>query len=262
MTKALPALLTAVATMTASPALAATYQADFSTSALDPTLGYTGGTGYSLSSGGGFLTLTYSIPPSATVMTVNPSVYTRFDILGDYTADVTVDASGVPLDFGDGAGQPGLVAHDGANDVTALGIDRYASGTSATYFTDNSGAIAASGGVSAPSVATLQFQRVGKTLTASFAPIGSSSFTAISTTTDPSYGGPAVFTLSSYYNGLAGTAGVIRFSDFTITTPDAAAVPEPASWAAMSVGLGAVGWVARRRRRVGARPSAMPGALG
>ncbi len=228
---------------------AATYTANFNSSTLDPLLGFTGGTGYTLSSGDGFLSLNYDIPSTSSSIVVNPSIYTNFYIDGDYTADVTVNFSGIPVDNGDGSGSPAFVAHDGLNDFNVISADTIAAGSFVAGFQSLSGIGATTGFAFTSDNVKLQFQRIGKTLIESYAPAGSTSFQVLTTTTDSSYGGPASFTLSSYYSGTDGIVGVIKFSDFSIDTPSPSSVPECATWAMMICGLGAIGGLTRGSRR-------------
>jgi Asp-tRNA(Asn)/Glu-tRNA(Gln) amidotransferase A subunit family amidase len=50
----------------------------------------------------------------------------------------------------------------------------------------------------------------------------------------------------------AAVAGAKALNAYTVTTPDdalAGAVPEPATWAMMILGFGAIGWSVRRGRK-------------
>lgn len=90
---------------------------------------------------------------------------------------------------------------------------------------------------------TLQIKRVGTTLTKSYKLDGQSDFSLISSFTDNSVAGWAIFDLTNY----ADQASAVKFTSFNIEP--LAAVPEPATWAMLLGGLALVGVQARRRAR-------------
>lgn len=231
-----------------APASAATYTADFSSSTIDPSLGIIGDAA-SVSSGGGYLTISYDQASSSENMWAQNGVGTNFQISGNYVASVTLDMSDQPLSIYPTSYFDAAMCGYSTSSPNGSCISNFRDPSqfvSNPFFTVD-GTYMPQGQFASASTVHLRIARQGSTVTESIA-LGNGAFNVVASLTDSRLAGPVSFGLTNLYNGTAGGSGSVRFSNFTITQ---SSVPEPASWAMMLAGFGLVGSTVRRRKSAG-----------
>jgi len=231
----------------ATGAQALTYTADFSGPALDSSLGFFAGSNGSMSSGGGSVLITLDEPDVAGGNVDNAVIYTNFQIAGDYVATVTADVSHVgvamyPLSYFDGSF---CNNYSGGNIACISNYNDSYDGRRSSGFVNVSGLYTPLGNEPSGGIVMLRIARQGSTVTESIALVGGG-YMELATYTDLAFSQPAAFTLGAFYNGTIGGPSQVRYSDFSISY---SAAPEPASWALMLGGFGAIGGALRSRRR-------------
>ena len=217
-------------------ASAVTYHPVLTGATLDPTLSFAGAAGFTYTTGAGGLTLS----KAAGVFSGEGVIHTTFTAAHDFDATITIDRSAlgdVGLDF---AAYDATIAN--AASTTAFpGFDIFSNGPFDIQSYNIAGVPTDTTDTNA--AATFELRRTGDLYQSLLdgVVVNSASSTAAH---------PLTFLISLCADTcIAGNDGAARSGvvhDFTVT----AAVPEPASWAMLVAGFGAVGAVARRRRGV------------
>ncbi|MBC7497965.1 MAG: PEP-CTERM sorting domain-containing protein [Sphingomonadaceae bacterium] len=216
---------------------AAVYHPDLTGPTLDPTLSFAGGGGFTYSTGPGGL----GLYKAGGVVTGEARIRTTFTTAGDFVAKATVGRGALGNVGLDLAAYDATIV-DAASTTAFPGFNIFSNGPGDIQSYNINGVATDTG--SAASEVTFELRRTG-TLYESLLDgvvVNSGTYTAAH---------PFTFLLSLCAatciagNDAADRAGFVH--DFRVTTPS---VPEPASWALMVAGFGAVGIVARRRRPV------------
>lgn len=244
-----PFLLTAV--LLASPLSAATYVADFTGPTLDGGLTFVPvpfdpGSNPQHAVGGGTLTLR-----EPTGLPSEANVHTTFDVTGNFRASVTADLESL----GTRGFMLGMYEYPGMSPFPLStqmnpGASMFTSGllnTQSYIFESPLGSgntFASTGG--SPTSVTYEIERIGNTVNTYLN--GTLFNTGSYSSTNPSRFMISLCGSSCYSTTVAGEDNIARITDFRITYN--AGVPEPATWATLIVGLGAVGASLRRRRRL------------
>ena len=237
------AIVLVVGLTSAAHADTITYNADFSTGTLDPSLIASANSPFSIVSGGGNLVISKGATNTPTGGgPVGPSVFTDFSLTGNFTINATVDVSGL-TPFGPNAVNLGLIGAANNSGSTSILLASNSLVISGDFVNGN---YVPGPAPTASSTFEVQIQRVGDTITQSYANFGQPTFTQLFTITDPSFSGPYVALLGLNLSADTTSAESITFSNFSVTYDTG--VPTPGAFAILSLGLLGISGMRRKSK--------------